>query len=311
MIGCLTILFLARSWWACISILIGFLYYYKEGFRDARFSKKIVPVLCCLSAVFLLALALLYKFGPIHDPAYRMDDRWGWWVTGLRIFLKHPWAGIGLGGYACAFPFFKTPQTQSTLYAHSVIVQLLSETGLIGLACSLFLATAFWQRTSPDKAAGKELTAYRAAFITILCFSLMTIYLEYFIGKLMLCVVTSLSLPSIKWKEYAITTRTLVFATGIILFLVPGWYLPFRASQWNAAGLQYEEKGNWELAESSYQRALALNPYEDGSCRGLVRLYRRHYEQFRSVLDLSASLMWAREAMPLKSTTLSYREKTN
>jgi O-antigen ligase len=309
--GCLAILFFARSWWAFVSLGVGFTYYYSAQAKNAQFPHKTVPKLVGLLTAGILLSTLFFKFGPLRNPQYLPDNRWGWWIAGIRMFLEHPLVGVGLGSYATAFPFFKIPQIQSTLFAHSFIVQLISETGLVGFLSITFFAATYRQRTPSGKAASMECTAYQAALLTILCFSFMTIYLDYFIGKLMVCVIASLSLSSMKWKEQVITTRTLGFAASIILFLFPSWYLPFRASQWNTAGLLYDEKGSWELAESSYQRALSLNPYEDGSCRGLARLYRRRYEQSRSVLDLSTSLMWGREALQLKPTPLSYHEKTN
>ena len=50
--------------------------------------------------------------------------------------LTSPLTGVGLGGYAVAFPYFKRTAGENTLFAHGVLWQMLAETGLAGVvAC--------------------------------------------------------------------------------------------------------------------------------------------------------------------------------
>jgi O-antigen ligase len=70
---------------------------------------------------------------------------------GLRMFLKRPILGWGLGAFPVVYPEFRTFYTNFFVNeAHNDYLQLLVETGLLGLATMLwFLATIF--RRAPKK----------------------------------------------------------------------------------------------------------------------------------------------------------------
>jgi len=305
---CALNLFLARSWWAYISLPVGFMYYYK--YMDKNVPAKRFRSLVLLAPLTLFVLALLAKFGPGRDPLYTADARLGWWIAGIRMFLAHPWVGVGLGAYGTAFPFFKPLVAQNTLYAHSFPVQIISEIGLIGLVGILLLVGISWRQLSAQNPSTREDQAYRATLLMLLTFSVATLFTDYFIAKLMLLLVLALAVSSSPFERYSISASGVRWAAVILIFLIPSWYLPFHSSQYDVWGLKYELDGKSAEAETSFRKALALNPYEDDSCRGLSRLYRNRYVERRSVLDLSASLMWVRDAYRLKKVPPSYSEKT-
>lgn len=87
-------------------------------------------------------------------------DRWLWWKTAWQIFLDHPLKGIGVGQFNVVSPMYARIGTLHSLFPHSFPLQILSETGIIGLF--LFagvMATALrWMRSTPRTPLQKGLT---------------------------------------------------------------------------------------------------------------------------------------------------------
>jgi len=304
-IGSMVTLLLARSWWAYISLLFGFTFYYQERIKSTFKSRRLASIGLCFFALGLLILTYLYKFGSWQEPIYRATNRLNWWAAGFRMAKEHPWTGVGLGSYGTAFLYYRTPTVLNTLFAHSFPVQILSETGLLGCLGILALGIVYIRKTSMRQSMPTEFSACQATVIILLCFSLTTIFLDYFIGKLMLFMNMALVLSFMDLKTVSISRRTFWGIAIALLFISPSWYLPLRASQYYVQGLLYENQLNEPLAERSYIKALKLNPYQDESCAALARLYAHRYSQSHSLLDLSKSLFWVQRALNLKKTSTS------
>jgi hypothetical protein len=66
--------------------------------------------------------------------------RWVWWKQAWRAFEHHVLAGTGAGSFQLTNLRFRTSYLDVTLEPHSLPLQLLSETGIVGLV--LFIASA-------------------------------------------------------------------------------------------------------------------------------------------------------------------------
>ncbi|HBG59994.1 MAG TPA: O-antigen ligase family protein [Anaerolineaceae bacterium] len=68
--------------------------------------------------------------------------RYKLWDAGFRMWQDHPITGVGIGMYRHELPFYAIgiPQHYLHLVAHSTYVQLLSETGIVGLGLWLTMA---------------------------------------------------------------------------------------------------------------------------------------------------------------------------
>jgi len=68
--------------------------------------------------------------------------RYKLWDAGFRMWLDHPITGVGIGMYPHELPYYARgiPQYYLHLVAHSTYVQLLSETGIVGLGLWLSMA---------------------------------------------------------------------------------------------------------------------------------------------------------------------------
>jgi O-antigen ligase len=88
-------------------------------------------------ALGLLPLAAIQLAAPTHAPlALRVDL----WRVALRVFADDPVTGIGIGGYNAGFlQYARMTHAVSHFHAHNVVLQVMAETGLIGLAALIWL----------------------------------------------------------------------------------------------------------------------------------------------------------------------------
>jgi O-antigen ligase len=82
--------------------------------------------------------------------------------TGVRMFERHPVAGIGLGGFPLAFPHYRTTHAAvlSLTDSHTTVVTVAAEQGLIGLAAFAFLLVTFFATTLRKRRFGADRRLY-------------------------------------------------------------------------------------------------------------------------------------------------------
>jgi len=82
----------------------------------------------------------------INDANYAVIERLAHWQTALQMWRAHFWTGVGFGGYEAAYPHFALINWPVALgHAHNIYLNLLAESGLIGLAAYLTLwGIVFW-----------------------------------------------------------------------------------------------------------------------------------------------------------------------
>ena len=83
----------------------------------------------------------------INDTNYAVVERLAHWQAALEMWRYDFWTGVGLGCYEAAYPGFALINWPFALgHAHNIYLNLLAETGLLGLVTYLALwGTVFWQ----------------------------------------------------------------------------------------------------------------------------------------------------------------------
>ncbi|MDZ4857827.1 MAG: O-antigen ligase family protein [Candidatus Hydrogenedentes bacterium] len=66
--------------------------------------------------------------------------RFGYWISGLKMFASHPLTGVGLGNFGTAYPMYQLIGAGDVKPAHNDYLQTAAETGAFGLLALL----AFW-----------------------------------------------------------------------------------------------------------------------------------------------------------------------
>ena len=90
--------------------------------------------------------------------------RWVWWRQAWRGFEHHPTGGTGAGSFSLTNLRYRTSYLDTTIEPHSLPLQLLTETGLVGLvlfvAAALALLRRGHARHGPELALALLLPAY-------------------------------------------------------------------------------------------------------------------------------------------------------
>lgn len=88
------------------------------------------------------------------------------WEGAWRAWLSRPWFGLGAGVFQFLTPDFTGGRfNRGELHAHNLLLGVLSETGLCGLAACLFLLYALWR---PWLAPGGDGRGWAMAWLTVL-----------------------------------------------------------------------------------------------------------------------------------------------
>jgi O-antigen ligase len=96
---------------------------------------------------------------PVTDENFAVLERLAHWLAALRMFSAAPWLGVGPGNYSLTYPAVRLPLWVEPLgHAHNIYLNVLAETGLIGLGAFLLLwgsaVVWVWRRASYNAVAG-------------------------------------------------------------------------------------------------------------------------------------------------------------
>ena len=83
----------------------------------------------------------------VNDANYAVMERMAHWQAALGMWESHFWTGVGIGNYEAAYPQFRLVNWPYALgHAHNIYLNLLAETGVIGLGAYLVFAAAIYAR---------------------------------------------------------------------------------------------------------------------------------------------------------------------
>jgi O-antigen ligase len=88
---------------------------------------------------------------PVTDENFSVVERIAHWTAAQRMWERSPWFGVGAGNYAAVYPEVRLPRWEDPLgHAHNIYLNVLGETGIVGLASFIVLWGAVvvwtWQR---------------------------------------------------------------------------------------------------------------------------------------------------------------------
>jgi O-antigen ligase len=76
----------------------------------------------------------------INNDNYAIIQRLAFWQSAQAMAAAHPWLGVGLGNFAYAYPAYALLNwPQAIGHAHNIYLNMLAETGVLGLAAYLAL----------------------------------------------------------------------------------------------------------------------------------------------------------------------------
>jgi O-antigen ligase len=183
----------SRAAWVSYA-LVGLFFAWRETRRPLRFVGVIVCFAAILGAIGALALHDSTRFGAriersllaLRGTDAALDDasagRLSIWRTAVAMGETHPLTGVGVRGFRYAYPTYAAPGDRfvdtktdtGASHAHQILLEVISETGGVGLSFWLvgaWLALRAWLRA--DAAARSRAFAPGLALVAM-CFPLNT-----------------------------------------------------------------------------------------------------------------------------------------
>ena len=196
------------------------------------------------------------------------SNRWRWWQESWDAFTRHPLGGSGAGTFELEHRIVRGGRySEPTIEPHSIAVQALGETGIVGfllltgtvMAAALVLRSALRRLDGFDRAAAVALTAGAAAWLAHALVDLHWDYLAVtapvFLAVGVLAAAGRPPLPARRHPLWAL--GALLLAAAAIYSLATPWLANRRID----TGLAALGRGDLAAADSDFRAADRLNPF--------------------------------------------------
>jgi O-antigen ligase len=297
------ILVLGRSWGAFIVLTLGFMYYFKDSIKTFYFKRKAIFTSSLLFFAMCAYIIFLFKFGKLHVSSFSENDRFEWWLAALRMSVAHPLSGVGLGAYGTAYPYFHIRGTGSNS-AHNFPLQILAETGFLGLASILWLSFTMGQYIKRFRISNAIQYYRRELFITtalaVFCYSLININLDYFLNRLLFLLIFVPFIRPTQKDTLRLSPRRIMCVVASLILLAPLWLKPWVASTYYVEGTLNDKPSTSATAYRYYQDAVAIDDTCADGYAALARYYKASFMHTHSALDLTEWEFLLRTAISLK-----------
>lgn len=138
--------------------------------REAGSWQRFVLLLAATTMAGLLAMGVAWQTSSRFDARMQrtlmalQGNETGWndalafrlsiWSDAARMIAAHPWTGVGVRGFRYAYPQYASPgdpfvagkdAREGAYYAHQIVLEILSESGVLGLLLWLAGAALAWR----------------------------------------------------------------------------------------------------------------------------------------------------------------------
>ncbi|MBQ7651274.1 MAG: O-antigen ligase family protein, partial [Victivallales bacterium] len=286
-----------------------------------------LPAIAAFGVVALAAAFILLKS---RDGMASASARLDYYITAVRIFIRHPFAGAGLGEF---FPWYlrlKPVEAEITRDPHNILLSFMVQTGIFGLAVALLLLLFPWLiATFRNKSLQDNMLQISAitAFAAWLIHCLFQ-FNEIFPGTLFLAAASTVFIippekqPRRSDKRSTVIIRAIAVATGSICLLafmrVPGERLlrqgEIMDSQSPGSGLPafvnataklpnaimpprasydiYYSRGEWSKAANAAELLIRRSPHRSSSHQRLALAQLAMNDLDAAEKSLASALEW-------------------
>ena len=118
--------------------------------RGLKRKATIIYILIIISILFLIIMGVepaLERFSTLFKKEIvSAGGRWDIWKDTFKMIIDFPLFGTGLGTFGNIYPAYKTVAAQAIFsYAHSDFLELISETGIVGLGLIVWFLSLFFR----------------------------------------------------------------------------------------------------------------------------------------------------------------------
>jgi O-antigen ligase len=143
---------------------------------------------------FVFAVIAVIGHGLYHHslPSASLNFRWRYWTAAMRIFVAHPFAGVGYSNFGNAYLAVRQPAAVEEIKdPHDIFLRIMVELGAIGILLLIgWLVRIWWEWTrpvvpalpAPAKEKSDSASSFRPALLLISATALLTIVINVIIS---------------------------------------------------------------------------------------------------------------------------------
>ena len=262
-----------------IVILLSFIstFIFLLEYRKSKIGKGLIAL-----SIILLVGSMIYV-SILKSSSNNVADMITWWKTALLIFKENIFFGCGLGNYENLFKAFSPEQTVNTLFAGNIFMQLLAETGVVGILSFVTLLLSFYKNFIDRVIEGKDLSFY--VYITLAVTSFIIINLvdySFFVpaNMLMFFIIFS-SMFHIETEIRKKSKISFYVCLAIYAFMVFSFAKPVIANNYYKKGIDSYVKGYYKLAIEEFEKSINLDKKNPEYYAQVSRAYFGLYDKNR------------------------------
>jgi len=299
-------LLLVSSTWAVICLLVAIPWWNGPAVLLRWVRERRTSAIWIGLAMTVLAGGLIwYKFHEVFAhwspplPPRESTTRLDWWRSGLLMFRDFPWLGVGIGNYPSAYLAYKVGAGQHTLYAHSLPVSLLAETGLFGIAAAGFFGVMWSWCVRSHWNDCEDRWPFALGAILFFLFSVISVSFEYLSNLAAAFLLLSLVVSPAVCQPRRLRRSIVFIVSAVAVAALPFLASLFMASERVVSGQESLKGEKLPEAIAHFSSAAELDGLNWEAERGWAAALFQEFQKSRESQTLEAAVAHQRKAVRL------------
>ncbi len=240
-----------------------------------------VKILIGLFVLFLLASLGYISF--LKSDFHSISERIIWWKTAYMIFKQNIFFGCGLGNYAVLFQNFRPELVLNTLFAHNIIMQFLSDTGILGLLSFVAIIVSFYVKVIDGIIAEKDNYFYVVIALSITAFLIINLvdYSFFVPANMMMFFIIMWSVFDAEPEKRKKSTANVYILTVLLLYIAAVTIKPVIGHIHYKKGIEYYVQDQYRLSVEEFEQAVKYDDKNPEYYTQLAKSYFALYDRLR------------------------------
>ena len=272
---------------------------------------KIIKALIVLSIV-LLVCSIVYV-SSLKSSFNSIGDRFVWWKTAYLIFKENVIFGCGFGNYMVLFKTFRPELVVNTLFAHNIFMQLLAETGIVGVLGFSVLLVSFYMKFIKRMKEGENSFFYICIATSITSFIIINLvdYSFFVPANMLMFFIVFSSMFYIETEQRKNLKVNLYIC--LLIFVIAVFFLskPIIANNYYKKGIDSYVSGYYKLSIEEFEKAINYDKKNPEYYAQISRAYFALYHNNRGEqgqIYADNSIRYLKQAIDLNKYSAQLKE---
>ena len=240
-----------------------------------------VKILITLFVLLLLASIAYISF--LKSDFHSVSERIIWWKTAYMIFKHNIFFGCGFGNYAVMFQTFRPELVLNTLFAHNIIMQFLSDTGILGLLSFTAVMISFYVKVIDGIISEKDNYFYIVVALSITAFLVINLvdYSFFVPANMMIFFIIMWSVFSSEPEKKQKGRMNIYILTVLVLYIAAVTIRPVAGHIHYKKGIEYYVQKQYYLSVEEFEQAVKYDKKNPEYYTQLAKSYFALYDAVR------------------------------